>query len=61
MEVWLDSDGNISDCQVGDGNILDMEDGLTYWLTGGLDGDGVESRPLLLHGDVADLAEEVCR
>ena len=54
MEVWLDSDGNISDCQVGDGNILDMEDGLTYWLTGRLDGDGVESRPLLVHGDIAD-------
>ena len=30
-------------------------------LTDTLDGDGVESRPLLLHGDVADLAEEVCR
>ena len=25
IEVQLDSDGNISDCQVGDGNILDME------------------------------------
>ena len=61
MEVWLDSDGNISDWQVGDGNILDMEDGLTYWLTGRLDGDGVESRPLLVHGDIADLAGEVCR
>ena len=43
----------------GDGNILDME-GLTD-MTGRLDGDGVESRPLLLHGDVADLAVEVCR
>ena len=43
----------------GDGNILDME-GLTD-MTGRLDGDGVESRPLLHHGDVADLAVEVCR
>ena len=24
-EVWPDSDGNISDCQVREGNILDME------------------------------------